>query len=60
MLVVADDLGYGDLGCQGSREVRTPHLDGLARQGVRLTDAYASAWYRTRVLPVHLRRAFLG
>jgi arylsulfatase A-like enzyme len=43
VLIVADDLGYGDLGCQGSREIRTPHLDGLARQGVRLTDFYASA-----------------
>jgi arylsulfatase A-like enzyme len=43
VLIVADDLGYGDLGCQGSRTIRTPHLDGLARQGVRLTDAYASA-----------------
>ncbi len=43
VLLVADDLGYGDLGCYGSREIRTPHIDGLAKQGVRLTDAYASA-----------------
>jgi arylsulfatase A len=42
LLIVADDLGYGDLGCYGSREIRTPHLDRLAKQGVRLTDAYAS------------------
>jgi arylsulfatase A-like enzyme len=43
LLIVADDLGYGDLGCYGSRVIRTPHLDRLAREGVRLTDAYASA-----------------
>ncbi len=42
LLIVADDLGYGDLGCYGSREIRTPRLDRLAREGVRLTDAYAS------------------
>lgn len=43
VVIMADDLGYGDLGCYGSREIRTPHLDGLARRGVRLTDAYANA-----------------
>jgi arylsulfatase A-like enzyme len=43
LLIVADDLGYGDLGCYGSRQVRTPQLDLLAKQGARLTDAYASA-----------------
>jgi arylsulfatase A-like enzyme len=43
LLIVADDLGYGDLGCYGSREIRTPQLDRLAKEGVRLTDAYASA-----------------
>jgi arylsulfatase A-like enzyme len=43
LLIVADDLGYGDLGCYRSREIRTPHLDRLAKEGVRLTDAYASA-----------------
>jgi arylsulfatase A-like enzyme len=43
LLIVADDLGYGDLGCYGSREIRTPRIDRLAKEGVRLTDAYASA-----------------
>ncbi len=43
VIVVADDLGYGDLGCYGSKEIRTPHLDQLAKQGVCLTDAYANA-----------------
>ncbi len=43
LLIVADDLGYGDLSCYGSREIRTPHLDQLAKGGARLTDAYSSA-----------------
>src|SRR5262245_18804265 len=43
VVIVADDLGYGDLGCYGSTEVRTPHLDRLAKEGVRMTDAYANA-----------------
>jgi arylsulfatase A-like enzyme len=43
LLIVADDLGYGDLGCYGSRDIRTPNLDRLAAGGVRLTDCYASA-----------------
>jgi arylsulfatase A-like enzyme len=42
LLIMVDDLGWGDLGCYGSQEVRTPHLDGLARRGVRLTDSYAN------------------
>lgn len=42
ILIVADDLGYGDLGVQGGRDVETPHIDRLARQGVRMTDAYAN------------------
>jgi arylsulfatase A-like enzyme len=43
LVIVADDLGYADLGCFGSRDVRTPHLDRLAAEGTRLTDFYASA-----------------
>ena len=43
IIVLADDLGYGDLGVQGSRLIATPNLDRLARQGVRMTDFYASA-----------------
>ena len=42
ILVLADDLGYGDLGSFGSTHIRTPHLDEMARQGVRLTSFYAS------------------
>ncbi len=42
LLIVVDDLGYADLGCYGGKEIRSPNLDRLAKQGVRLTDFYAS------------------
>lgn len=42
VFILADDLGYGDLGCYGSPDIRTPHLDRLAAQGVRFTDAYSN------------------
>ena len=43
IVILADDLGYGDLGCDGGRIIRTPALDQMAREGVRFTDFYASA-----------------
>ena len=43
VLILADDLGYGDVGAYGARLIRTPNLDRLADQGVRLTDFYASS-----------------
>ncbi|MCP3919667.1 MAG: sulfatase-like hydrolase/transferase [bacterium] len=43
LLIVADDLGWGDLGCYGSEHIRTPHLDALAEDGLRFTAAYAAA-----------------
>lgn len=43
VLMVADDLGYGDLGCYGNRGIHTPNLDQLAADGVRLTQCYSSA-----------------
>ncbi len=42
VLFLIDDLGWRDLGCQGSTYYRTPHIDQLAAQGVRFTDAYAA------------------
>ncbi len=42
LLIVADDLGYGDLGVYGSRTIATPHLDRLAREGMRFTSFYAN------------------
>jgi arylsulfatase A-like enzyme len=41
--VLADDLGYGDLGCYGQKKIRTPNLDRLAKDGVRFTQAYAGS-----------------
>lgn len=43
VLIVADDLGYGELGCQGNPEIPTPHIDSLARNGVRFTQGYVTA-----------------
>lgn len=45
VLILFDDLGYGDLGCYGSRAISTPNLDRLASEGVRLTHAYATSPY---------------
>src|SRR3569623_2623030 len=43
VLIMADDLGYGDLGCYGATKIATPHCDRLAREGVRFTDAHTPA-----------------
>jgi arylsulfatase A-like enzyme len=41
VFILADDIGYGDLGCYGAERVRTPHLDRLAAQGLRFTDGHS-------------------
>ena len=38
VLIFCDDLGYGDLGCYGSKQNRTPRIDQLAREGMRFAD----------------------
>jgi arylsulfatase A-like enzyme len=43
IFIMADDLGYGDLSCYGRADYETPHLDRLASQGIRFTQAYSSA-----------------
>jgi len=43
VILLADDLGYGDLGCYGSPDTKTPVLDRMARDGARFTDGYAAA-----------------
>src|SRR5262249_31766534 len=42
VVVFTDDQGYGDLGCQGGKHVRTPNIDRLAREGTRFTDFYVA------------------
>lgn len=43
IFIMADDLGYADLGCYGARAIKTPHLDALASAGLRLTDGYSNS-----------------
>ena len=43
VFIVADDLGYGELGCYGGRDIPTPNLDRLAAEGVRFTQGYVTA-----------------
>lgn len=55
VLIMSDDMGYADLGSYGSTDIRTPNLDRLAREGARLTDAYANG-----VLCSPTRAAFIS
>jgi arylsulfatase A-like enzyme len=41
--IYADDLGYGDTSCYGATRIKTPHIDTMAREGIRFTDAHASS-----------------
>lgn len=43
ILILADDLGYGDLSLHGSSQIKTPHIDALAKRGVQFTQGYVSA-----------------
>lgn len=43
VLIITDDLGYADVGVYGAKDLRTPNIDRLAREGVRFTDFYANA-----------------
>lgn len=43
VFILADDLGYGDLGCYGQKMIKTPNIDRLAAAGVRFTDCYAGS-----------------
>ncbi len=45
LVIVADDLGYGDIGVHGGKDVPTPNIDALAASGVRCTNGYVSAPY---------------
>jgi len=43
IVIMADDLGYGDLSCYGATKIHTPNLDALAKRGIRFTNAHAAA-----------------
>ena len=43
IFILADDLGYGDLGCYGQKTIRTPNIDRIAAEGVRFTQCYAGS-----------------
>ena len=43
LFILADDLGYGDLGCYGQKLVRTPHVDRIAEQGIKFTQVYCGS-----------------
>jgi hypothetical protein len=43
VFILADDLGWGELGCYGQEKIPTPHLDTLATQGMRFTHHYTGA-----------------
>ena len=43
IVIMADDLGYGDVSCYGATELKTPHIDQLAAEGLRFTNGYCSA-----------------
>ena len=66
ILILADNLGYGDLGCYGQTKIKTPNLDRLAKEGIRFTsfyvgspeDAAARAALLTGMEPRHLHAEF--
>ena len=45
IVFLADDQGYGELGCQGNKEIPTPHIDSIAKNGIRFTQGYVSGPY---------------
>src|SRR5882757_795627 len=43
IVILADDLGYGDVGCYGATKVKTPNIDKLAAEGLRFTDGHCTS-----------------
>ena len=46
IFILADDLGYGDLGCYGQKRIKTPQLDRMAAEGIRFRSCYAGSTVR--------------
>ena len=58
IFILADDLGYGDLGCFGQKHIQTPHIDRLAAESSQLTDYHvAPTCSPTRAAPTATRSA---
>ena len=49
VIIVADDLGYGDLSCYGATAIKTPGMDRVANEGIRFTQGYSTAATSTAV-----------
>src|SRR4029453_11609325 len=45
LIIVGDDMGYGDIGVHGCKDIPTPHIDSIAKNGVRCTNGYVSGPY---------------
>jgi arylsulfatase A len=43
VFILVDDMGYADIGCMGAKDIRTPHIDRIAAEGIKLTNFYANA-----------------
>ena len=51
VIIVADDLGYGDLSCYGAHRIQTPGMDRIANEGIRFTQGYCTAATSTPGIP---------
>ena len=49
IILLADDLGYADTSMHGAKDIKTPHIDALAKSGTRCTSGYVSAPYCSRM-----------
>ena len=56
LLIFVDDLGYGELGCQGNKQIATPHIDTISTNGIRFTDVTE----RAGLLEPHSRTDLTG
>jgi len=43
IIILTDDMGYGDIGCYGNKAINTPHIDRMAREGMRFIDFYCAS-----------------
>ena len=58
ILIVADDMGYGDCGCYGNTAIDTPHIDGLAKRGMRFADFHPNCAFCSPIRAALLTRRY--